>query len=143
MIDYKKLLFVCTYNRGRSATASVVFSGYEEIDVASAGIHRRAQAHVTPQFIEWADIIMVMQAKHLWHLRLKYWRQLRGKRLICLHVPDRYNFMDPKLVTRLKKGVLPILEEELKRELKTPSPEADDEQFAYAKKHAVPQSMFA
>jgi len=143
MTEYKKLLFVCTFNRGRSATASVVFSGYEEVDVASAGTHRRAQAHVTSQLIEWADVIMVMQLKHLWHLRLKYWRQLRGKRLMCLHVPDRYNFMDPKLVLRLKKCVLPVLEEELKRELKMPSPKADEEQFAYAEKHAVPQSMFA
>jgi predicted protein tyrosine phosphatase len=34
---------------------------------------------------------------------------LKGKRIVCLNIPDQFEFMDPKLVSLLKSKVHPYL----------------------------------
>ena len=35
---------------------------------------------------------------------------LEGKRVVCLHIPDDYEYMDQALIDRLRGGVAPYVE---------------------------------
>jgi predicted protein tyrosine phosphatase len=43
-----------------------------------------------------------MEKKHVHRLEEKLADVLTGKRLICLHIPDDYSFMDPDLIELLR-----------------------------------------
>lgn len=105
----KKLLFVCGKNRLRSPTAEAVFSEYEGLQAESAGLDREAEMPLSSEAIEWADIIFVMESSHRSKLSKKFQPWLKDKRVICLDIPDEYEYMEPELVELLKKKVLPLL----------------------------------
>jgi predicted protein tyrosine phosphatase len=106
----KKILFLCSQNRLRSPTAEQVFSSYDGIEVASAGLNNDAENPTTPELVAWADVIFVMERAHRNRLQKRFKRHLRA-RIICLDIPDDYDFMDEGLVRLLKAKVtrhLPI-----------------------------------
>jgi predicted protein tyrosine phosphatase len=78
------VLFVCSANRLRSPTAEQIFSTWPGIETDSA------------------DIIFVMEKTHRTKLNRKFRPSLKGKRVICLDIPDDYEFMDPVLVRMLE-----------------------------------------
>ena len=96
------VLFVCSQNRLRSATAEQVFATRNDIEVASAGTNADADTPLTAELVEWADIIFVMEKAHRTKLNRKFRASLNGKRIICLDIPDDYEFMDPVLVRMLE-----------------------------------------
>jgi predicted protein tyrosine phosphatase len=77
----------------------------------SAGTEAGARVKVTAGHLGWADLIFVMEKKHLRRLREKYAVELTGKRVVCLNIPDDYQFMQPELVERLQAAVGPYLAE--------------------------------
>jgi predicted protein tyrosine phosphatase len=105
----QKLLFICGKNRLRSPTAEAIFSAYEGLEVESAGLDRDAEVPIANEMIQGADIIFVMEKIHRCRLSQRFQAQLKNKRLVCLDIPDRYDYMEPKLVALLKKKVLPLL----------------------------------
>ena len=105
----KKLLFICSQNRLRSPTAEAIFSEYEGLEVASAGIDRTSEMPLSSEDLEWADLIFVMEKSHQRKLNQKFQPWLKGKRVICLDIPDDYQYMEPALIELLKSKVLPIL----------------------------------
>ena len=75
--------------------------------MASAGLASDAQRPVTPELLQWADTIFVMEKSHRNRLLSKKYRSyVKGRRLICLNIPDQYDFMDPVLV-RLLEAIVP------------------------------------
>ena len=98
----KKVLFVCSRNRLRSPTAEQVFSGREDLEVASAGTNRDAETPLSTELIQWADLIVVMEKVHRTKVQRDYRKALDGKRVICLDIPDNYALMDPALVELLQ-----------------------------------------
>jgi len=111
MVRPWKLLFVCSRNRWRSPTAEQIFAGVVGIQARSAGTETGARIKVTAGHIGWADIVFVMEKKHLRRLRERFVDELDDKRVICLNIPDDYQFMEPELVTLLQAAVPPYLEE--------------------------------
>ena len=105
-----KLLFVCSRNRWRSPTAEKVFDGVDGIQARSAGTEPAARIKVTAGHIGWADIVFVMEKKHLRRLQEKFADELADKRVICLNIPDDFQFMQPELVSLLESVVPPHLE---------------------------------
>lgn len=101
----KKVLFVCSQNRLRSPTAEQVFSSCKGIEVSSAGTNNDAINPVTPELLVWADLIFVMEREHRSKLQKRFRSSLNGKRIICLEIPDRFEFMAPELVKLLKAKV--------------------------------------
>jgi len=101
----KKVLFVCSQNRLRSPTAEQVFSGRRDIEVDSAGTNNDADTPLTPELVEWADIIFVMEKTHRNKLQQRFRRYLKKARIICLDIPDEFEFMDPTLVRLLETKV--------------------------------------
>jgi len=103
------LLFVCSRNRLRSPTAETIFSAYTGLEVTSAGLDRDAEMCLDSETVQWADVILVMESSHRRQLTKKFQPWLKNKRVICLNIPDQYEYMQPELVKLLKKKVLPLL----------------------------------
>lgn len=101
----KRVLFICSQNRLRSPTAEQVFSARIDIECASAGLNHDAESVVTPELVEWADIIFVMEKAHKAKLASKFKRYLRNARVVCLDIPGDYEFMEPALVSLLESKV--------------------------------------
>ena len=102
----KNLLFICTENRLRSATAEAVFLKYENVDAIGAGTNADAPTTVSGDLIDWADVIFVMETQHKKKVDKKFRQLLRNKRLIVLGIPDNYSYMQPELVAILKARVV-------------------------------------
>ena len=96
---------MCSRNRLRSPTAEQVFASWPGIETASAGINRDADNPVTPELLQWADLILVMERMHRSKLSAKFGAQLAGKRVVCLQIPDDFDYMEPALVELLKARV--------------------------------------
>ncbi len=98
-----KILFVCTGNTCRSPMAEAIFRnmvGPEEIEIASAGLaaivgdlasphaqqvllnknieHQHIAKNVTPELLEWADLILTMTYSHK-AILLSHYDQTQGK----------------------------------------------------------------
>ena len=101
----KRVLFVCSQNRLRSPTAEQLFASWEGIEVASAGLNNDAENVLTPELLGWADVIFVMEKVYRNKLGKKFRVHLSGKRIVCLDIPDEYDYMDPQLVALLKAKV--------------------------------------
>lgn len=105
----KNVLFICGANRLRSPTAEQIFSQLPQIETDSAGLNADADVRVSPEQLEWADIIFVMEKSQMQKLSKQFRKVLNGKRVISLDIPDKYAFMQPELVSLLEKKVSPLL----------------------------------
>jgi len=54
-------------------------------------------------------VIFVMERVHRQRLSQRFGPQLRGKRVVCLDIPDDYAFMQPELVALLERRAGPYL----------------------------------
>src|SRR5688572_18343376 len=55
-----RTLFICHFNRKRSATAERVFGKDPALEVLSAGTSEDALVQVNQRMLEWADVVFVM-----------------------------------------------------------------------------------
>lgn len=104
-MDTLNLLFVCSENRLRSPTAEAVFSKYPGINAIGAGTNADAGTPVSGDLIQWADVVFVMEKSHRNKISKKYKELLKGKRLVCLDIPDVYECMQPELIKLLEAKV--------------------------------------
>jgi predicted protein tyrosine phosphatase len=86
----KKILFICSRNRIRSLTAEHIFAKAPGLQVRSAGTENDARVRVTAGHIGWADLVVV----------------------VCLDIPDDFEYMDEELVATLSTRMLPYVDEE-------------------------------
>lgn len=92
-----KLLFLCSQNKRRSLTAEKIFNGYKGCEARSAGTESNSRMKVTAGLIGWADLIFCMEKKHVRRIREKYAEEIKNKQIICLNIPDEYEYMDEEL----------------------------------------------
>lgn len=102
-----RILFVCSRNRLRSPTAERVFADRAETD--SAGLASDADVRLEPDQARWAELVVVMEKKHRALLTRRFSRELSGTRVVCLDVPDRYEYMQPELVELLERKMARFL----------------------------------
>ncbi len=98
----KRALFICTQNRLRSPTAEHVFASWPEVETDSAGLGNDADVPLSTEQIAWANIIFVMEKTHRNRLSKNFRAHLNGKRVICLDIPDDYEYMQAELVRLLE-----------------------------------------
>lgn len=98
----KNALFICTQNRLRSPTAENIFSSWPGVETDSAGLGNDATVPLSSEQIEWANLIFVMAKAHKNRLSSKFRRFLNGKRVICLDIPDEFEYMQPELIRLLE-----------------------------------------
>ncbi|BFI97233.1 MAG: low molecular weight protein tyrosine phosphatase family protein [Rhodanobacter sp.] len=104
-----RVLFVCSRNRLRSPTAEAVFGGVAGVETDSAGLAPDAQTVLDAAQVDWAELIVVMERRHKARLAEKFGALLKGKRVVCVDIPDRYGYMQPELVALLERKVGPLL----------------------------------
>ncbi len=106
----EKILFVCSRNRARSLTAERLFHGFPPYEVRSAGTQPDARIVVTEGHLGWADIVFCMEKGHLERIRRRFPEALSGKRVICLHIRDEYEYMDAALIDELRAALAPHIQ---------------------------------
>lgn len=99
----KHVLFICSQNKLRSPTAERIFSDAMGFSVQSAGLNKDAHISLNVEMVEEADYIFVMEKSHRNKLRRKFKPHINRQRIICLDIPDEYNYMDPLLIKILKE----------------------------------------
>ena len=102
MAKVTNILFVCSQNKLRSPTAEQIFAYHPGVETASAGTNNDAENPLTSEVVRWADMIFVMEKAHRNKLQKRYLTALKDARVICLDIPDDYEFMDEALVQLLK-----------------------------------------
>ncbi|MCG7852085.1 MAG: hypothetical protein MIO92_06150 [Methanosarcinaceae archaeon] len=98
----QKFLFLCNQNRLHSPTAEKVFGENPQLEVNSAGVDKDASVPANLELLEWADIIFVMEKRQRNIIHKKYKDIYKSKRIVCLYIPDDYEYMDPDLVQLFK-----------------------------------------
>ena len=104
-----KILFVCTVNRMRSATAHTIYGHDERLEVKSAGTDATANVVLTEELLKWADAVVVMEKQHRNFIRARYPAIYAGKKIVCLYIPDEYDYMQTSLVAILQDKFEDIL----------------------------------
>lgn len=100
-----RVLFVCSQNKLRSPTAEQVFAAVPGLECSSAGTNHDAENPLTPELLEWAQVIFVMEKTHRTKLTSRFKRHIGHARIVCLDIPDNYDYMDPGLVALLQAKV--------------------------------------
>ena len=103
------VLFVCSRNRRRSATADSIFAALDGVNVLSAGTNVDAETVISADLIEWADLILVMERVHHRRIKQRFADLLRDKKIGVLGIPDNYEFGEAELIRRLRQCVRPYL----------------------------------
>jgi predicted protein tyrosine phosphatase len=104
-----RILFICGKNKWRSPTAEQLFAERPGLECASAGLSHDAETPISIELVDWADWIFVMEKVHKTKLSAQFKPQLKGKRVVCLGIPDNYKFMEPALVKLLHTKLAPHL----------------------------------
>jgi predicted protein tyrosine phosphatase len=98
-----RVLFVCHFNRKRSATAERVFGKDPALEVRSAGTSEDALVRVNARMLEWADVIFTMDESQQRDLSRMFPDHTSFAKIVCLDIPDDYEFLDPALVALLRE----------------------------------------
>ena len=101
----KKLLFLCSQNKLRSPTAETVFANIPDWEVRSAGLNHGADIPLSKEDVEWANYIFVMESAHKKKLQTKFRQSLKNQKVICLNIPDNYQYMDEALVSIFRQRI--------------------------------------
>jgi len=102
-------LFICGKARMRSPTAADIAMLWDGIKADFAGLSNDADEHLSVEQIEWATVIFVMERKQRARLSKLFGTALKGKRIICLNVPDNYEYMQAELVALLTPKLMSLL----------------------------------
>lgn len=86
----------------RSATAHSIYDADDRFEVKSAGTDRSANTPLSEDLLQWADAVVVMEKHHRNFIRKQYPSIYESKRIVCLYIPDEYDFMQPELISVLK-----------------------------------------
>jgi len=89
--------------------AERAFAGRPDLEVTSAGLASDAEEIVTPETLERAELIFVMEKVHRARLRRRFGPHPRNARVVCLDIADDHQFMEAGLVTLLQMRVCPHL----------------------------------
>lgn len=98
----RRILFVCTINRMRSATAHAIYGDDERFDVLSAGTDKTAKVVLSEELLNWADTVVVMEKEHRNFIRKHYFNIYNKKKIVCLYIPDDFDYMQEELIFTLK-----------------------------------------
>ena len=97
----KRVLFVCSHNRVRSVTAEQVYRDRPDLEVRSAGIAEHATVPLTAELFDWADEVFVFSKRQRKVIKERFRNSFAKKSVVCLRLPDRFEYKSPKLVMKL------------------------------------------
>ena len=86
----------------RSATAHKIYENDCRFEVKSAGTDKTANTVLSDEILNWADSIVVMEKHHRNYIRNHFPEIYRTKKIVCLYIPDNYEYMQSELIEILK-----------------------------------------
>ncbi len=110
----KNILFVCSANKQRSATADHYFSEkYTELNFDSAGTNHKIcrKEGTTPleeEHLIWADLVVVMESKHKAIIKKNTGSKYSSKIKIA-NIQDVFKYYQKELIVELEEKVDPML----------------------------------
>ncbi|HMP72611.1 MAG TPA: protein-tyrosine-phosphatase [Kiritimatiellia bacterium] len=105
-----RILFVCGRNNRRSPTAEKIYQFDRRLDVRAAGLADTSPRRVTQADIQWADLVLAMERKHLKRLLGLYGDLDPRPPFESLNIPDDYTFMNKTLVRLITEATEAALE---------------------------------
>jgi protein-tyrosine phosphatase len=99
------ILFICSRNKWRSATAETIYKNHPDHQVRSAGTEASARIKINAKLIIWADLIFVMEKKHKQRIVERFPEEIYEKEIITLDIPDDYQYMDEELIDEIRSKV--------------------------------------
>jgi predicted protein tyrosine phosphatase len=101
------VLFVCSANQQRSPTAEEMYRGDPRYEVRSAGTHTVFGHEVTPDDLNWADLVVTMEDHHKERILAAYPDESETVRFQVLGIPDVFQYMDPTLQREIRSRFEP------------------------------------
>lgn len=109
-----QVLYVCSANKDRSRTAEIYLSErYKGHTIYSVGTNQKlcmqlGTEFVTEEYVKDADVVLVMEQKHLQFIKDNIGQQYTGK-VKVLGIEDIYKFGDKILVQMLIDKSIPYI----------------------------------
>jgi len=103
-----RILFVCARNLWRSPTAEQAYRNDPRVEARSAGVSRSARRRISANDLEWADLTLVMERKHVQRIREDF-SSLDLPKIESLDIPDDYQFGDQDLIELIRSATEPFL----------------------------------
>jgi predicted protein tyrosine phosphatase len=103
------ILFICSRNKWRSATAETIYKNHADHQVRSAGTEPSARIKISAKLIIWADLIFVMEKEHKQRIAERFPEEIYEKEIIILDIPDDYQYMDEELIDEIELKVADYL----------------------------------
>ncbi len=103
------ILFVCSRNKWRSATAEHIFKNHPTHQVRSAGTEPSARIKLSAKHLLWADLIFVMEKKHKQRISEQFGNNIDHAAMVVLNIPDEYQYIDEALIEELNAKVTDFL----------------------------------
>ncbi len=72
------MLFICSQNKWRSPTAEAVFAQVDGVEALAAGTNHDAEAPLSADLVEWADMVVCMERVHQRKLQRDFSGALTG-----------------------------------------------------------------
>lgn len=115
-----KILFVCNQNKVRSLTAEHLYRVRPDLEVRSAGTATFAKKQLTPELLEWADQVFVFDDMQIEALQKRFADVPLRNEVICLGMPDDFEYKSPRLVIKLTAKLEPYLGRPIAKPGRTP-----------------------
>ena len=104
-----RVLFVCRQNKVRSLTAEHLYRERPDLEVRSAGTATFAKNQLTDELLGWAQVIFVFDETQTEALETRFGQVVRQKQVICLDLPDIFEYKSQSLVIKLTAKLEPYL----------------------------------
>lgn len=109
-LDHKlRVLFVCTQNKVRSLTAEHLYSVRPDLKVKSCGTANFAANQLTPELMQWAEIIFVFDQSQVDAIDQRFDLKSLDKPVVNLGMADIYKYKSDALVLKLVARLDPYL----------------------------------
>jgi predicted protein tyrosine phosphatase len=104
------ILVICGRNKRRSRTAEHIFKNDDRFSIRSAGLSPQSNRKISENDLNWADLVLVMEADQKAKIR-KVYQHLDLPGIEVLNIADDYEFMDDELIDMLRVKMDQLLHE--------------------------------
>ena len=109
LVNRLRILFVCSMNMQRSATAEQIYKNDARLEVRSAGVRSDAKRRVSEADLLWADVVFVMENEHKRQI-VERFQGIELPRIDVLEIPDDFEYMDEQLQEMLRMMLDPEID---------------------------------
>ena len=104
-------LFICSTNLSSSPTAERIYCDDPRLAVRSRGLGPKAARRISPEDLDWAEIIFVMEEAQAAELQASFQHTCPDRKIHVLDIPERYPLMDLRLVSLLQEKIESLLKQ--------------------------------